>query len=453
MEWKNFDLLTNPQQMSDNQGFLDLDENIEMNYPFQNQDNIHIYKKYINNSSLDNFPDINDKNNSIFLNNNYPYDFDKSNPDFYKINNLNNDLNIPFISNENEEKNWNKANLDSSHNENKEHSKKNLFKIQSFSSTSKGDSIIYNKNIKSITEDNNDILNNKTLPQKEGKKSKKEKNKKFLENKTQRNCSQEECKDNSDEKTQKQNFENLSKMNKKEIKMLRNRLSAQRSRDRKKKELFELRMITKNLLQENEKLRKESKEKDEKINQLLNLLCQNCKDKIKYNQKDQNDEAINCIVEDNSQLTPGSIIAGKKKFAFLMMGLLAVFSIFGVVMIQNNQNVIRTLKENKNNNIQHEKRVNIPFIIQKDYTLRHRKEMEMIKKIQKNRLKNKNLMIPAEVLHNNSEKYISQINRTYNALNNSSVEFMDNNKNNSTNIDDIGDKVEDIDKNKMKEDI
>ena len=77
----------------------------------------------------------------------------------------------------------------------------------------------------------------------------------------------------------------------------------------------------------------------------------------------------------------------------------------------------------------------------------------MIKKIQKNRLKNKNLMIPAEVLHNNSEKYISQINRTYNAQNNSSVEFMDNNKNNSTNIDDIGDKVEDIDKNKMKEDI
>ena len=115
---------------------------------------------------------------------------------------------------------------------------------------------------------------------------KKQKTKKLLENKTQRISTQEESKENNVDKNTISNNtqENLSsssnnnsinnininslnpsviaKMNKKEIKMLRNRLSAQRSRDRKKKELIDLKTITRNLFEENEKLRNEIKERD-----------------------------------------------------------------------------------------------------------------------------------------------------------------------------------------------
>jgi hypothetical protein len=228
-------------------------------------------------------------------------------------------------------------------------------------------------------------------------------------------------------------------MSKKEIKMLRNRLSAQRSRDRKKKELIDLKSITKSLLEENEKLRNELKERDDKINKLLNLLCPNCQEKIKMNNLEitieKNIDSINSIVDDETQLTPSTIVAGKKKLALLMTGLFTIFCIFGVfISPPNEQNILRNLKEknnseNKINEYNGEKRVNVPFIIEKDYTIRHKKEIEMYQKIQKNNLKNKNLMVPASLFKNNSEQIISNINNSINNItqNNSIV---DNDKNN-----------------------
>jgi hypothetical protein len=244
----------------------------------------------------------------------------------------------------------------------------------------------------------------------------------------------------------------LSKLSKKEIKMWRNRLSAQRSRDRKKKELLDLKAITKSLLQENEKLRHGIKERDNKINQLMNLLCPECK--IKLNGKNDFNISINANIDsltnnelniqDKSQLTPSSIIGGKKKLALLMTGLFTIFCVFGTLINPSENNLLRTLKEkggNKNNtkiNFDNEKRVNVPFLIEKDYTIRHQKEIEMYQKIKKNNLKNKNMMVPASLFTNNSEQIFSNINNKANNANNVSGTEMNisHNKNNTDKIDD-----------------
>ena len=226
----------------------------------------------------------------------------------------------------------------------------------------------------------------------------------------------------------------LSQLSKKEIKMWRNRLSAQRSRDRKKKELLDLKSITKSLLQENEKLRQGIKERDNKINQLMNLLCPECKNRL--NGKNDFNISINTNMDsltnnelnlqDKSQLTPSSIIGGKKKLALLMTGLFTIFCVFGTLINPSDNNLLRTLKEkggNKNStklNFDNEKRVNVPFLIEKDYTIRHQKEIEMYQKIKKNNLKNKNMMVPASLFTNNSEQIFSSINNKANNANNAS---------------------------------
>jgi hypothetical protein len=214
--------------------------------------------------------------------------------------------------------------------------------------------------------------------------------------------------------------------------MWRNRLSAQRSRDRKKKELLDLKSITKSLLQENEKLRQGIKERDNKINQLMNLLCPECKNRL--NGKNDFNISINTNMDsltnnelnlqDKSQLTPSSIIGGKKKLALLMTGLFTIFCVFGTLINPSENNLLRTLKEkggNKNStklNFDNEKRVNVPFLIEKDYTIRHQKEIEMYQKIKKNNLKNKNMMVPASLFTNNSEQIFSSINNKANNANN-----------------------------------
>jgi hypothetical protein len=286
-------------------------------------------------------------------------------------------------------------------------------------------------------------------------KIKKEKTKKLLENKTLRSKTDEESKENNSDKnilmmnnnkSQESNINInnynfninnidksiLSKLSKKEIKMWRNRLSAQRSRDRKKKELLDLKSITKSLLQENEKLRQGIKERDNKINQLMNLLCPECKNRL--NGKNDFNISINTNMDsltnnelnlqDKSQLTPSSIIGGKKKLALLMTGLFTIFCVFGTLINPSDNNLLRTLKEkggNKNStklNFDNEKRVNVPFLIEKDYTIRHQKEIEMYQKIKKNNLKNKNMMVPASLFTNNSEQIFSSINNKANNANN-----------------------------------
>jgi hypothetical protein len=76
---------------------------------------------------------------------------------------------------------------------------------------------------------------------------------------------------------------NSSHLSKKEIKMLRNRISAQRSRDRKKKEMDDLKLISQDLLNETYFLRKQLENKDKELKEMkekLNKICNNCKNYV-----------------------------------------------------------------------------------------------------------------------------------------------------------------------------
>ena len=347
MEWKNY-LELDPNRDLYNKYLLNMNNNnLDSKYPYNNYNN-----------KIDYYSIINDKSNS-------PSDLDDEEDNYFLF---------PFK--EEEAKKLNKLSSNLIDNKNKEiNNKKNLFKIQTFSSTSKDDSKnkefslsddINNSNVVSNSNNNNSTNFFQNIPLKERMKIKKEKTKKLLENKTLRSKTDEESKENNMDKNDmimnnNKNLESnininnynfninnidksiLSQLSKKEIKMWRNRLSAQRSRDRKKKELLDLKSITKSLLQENEKLRQGIKERDNKINQLMNLLCPECKNRL--NGKNDFNISINTNMDsltnnelnlqDKSQLTPSSIIGGKKKLALLMTGLFTIFCVFGTLIKQN----------------------------------------------------------------------------------------------------------------------
>ena len=434
MEWNNYLELDHNQELY-NQYLLNMNENLGVNYSYNNDNNnFNFFKKYLPNYKTENFPEENSNNNNKI---DYYNIINNPVPDLYNIDE-NSDLS-PINNEESEDKK-----------KDKENNKKKLFKTQTFSSITKEESS-KNKEL-SMSDDINNNSNNSNsgfnlipLPLNERMKLKKEKTKKLLENKKKRSNIEEESKSKENIDNKEGNGINnldkisLSKLSKKELKMLRNRLSAQRSRDRKKKELIDLKIITKNLLQENQKLRNGIKERDDKINQLMNLLCPECKNKL--NGKNQfeisikeNKDTLNN--NDKMQLTPSSIIGGKKKLALLMTGLFTIFCVFGTLINPGENNLLRTLKEkggNKNNtklNYDGEKRVNVPFLIEKDYTIRHQKEIEMYQKIKKNNLKNKNMMVPASLFTNNSEQIISNINQKVNnnTVNNSTEEKKEENE-------------------------
>ena len=238
MEWKNYLELDSNRDLY-NKYLLNMNDNFDPNYSYNNPNNKIDYYSIINNiqNSPSNLDDEEEENYFIFS---YGKDEDK------EINKLSSEL----INNENKEIN----------------NKKNMFKIQTFSSTSKDDS--KNKefslsedinNTNNISNSNNNSSFNllQNIPLKERMKIKKEKTKKLLENKTLRSKTDEESKENNSDKnilmmnnnkSQESNINInnynfninnidksiLSKLSKKEIKMWRNRLSAQRSRDRKK---------------------------------------------------------------------------------------------------------------------------------------------------------------------------------------------------------------------------
>ena len=434
MEWNNYLELDHNQELY-NQYLLNMNENLGVNYSYNNDNNnFNFFKKYLPNYKTENFSEENSNNNNKI---DYYNIINNPVPDLY---NIDENSDLSHINNEESE----------DKKKDKENNKKKLFKTQTFSSITKDESS-KNKEL-SMSDDINNNSNNSNsgfnlipLPLNERMKLKKEKTKKLLENKKKRSTLEEESKSKENIDNKEGNGINnldkisLSKLSKKELKMLRNRLSAQRSRDRKKKELIDLKIITKNLLQENQKLRNGIKERDDKINQLMNLLCPECKNKLNgKNQfeisiKENNDTLNN---NDKMQLTPSSIIGGKKKLALLMTGLFTIFCVFGTLINPGENNLLRTLKEkggNKNNtklNYDGEKRVNVPFLIEKDYTIRHQKEIEMYQKIKKNNLKNKNMMVPASLFTNNSEQIISNINQKVNnnTVNNSTEEKKEENE-------------------------
>jgi hypothetical protein len=74
------------------------------------------------------------------------------------------------------------------------------------------------------------------------------------------------------------------KLSAKEIRMLRNRISAQESRDRRKAEFEKLKEISDNLMNDNIELKRKLEEKENEFNKFINntalLCCKKCKEKI-----------------------------------------------------------------------------------------------------------------------------------------------------------------------------
>ena len=229
-----------------------------------------------------------------------------------------------------------------------------------------------------------------------------------------------------------------------EIKKARNRLSAQRSRDRKKQEMCDLRIITKKLLEENENLRKEIINQDNKINHLLDLLCERCRDKLSENITKKENHIKNLTEREFKEpLTSSNILINKRKMALLMTGLLAVFCVFGVftsksIDIKNNTRLLKEKNEiHQINN--DEKRVNVPFIIEKDYTMRHQKELENKHNNSDNNVVNKNkeknnLMVPVSLFQNNS-KFLGDFNKKNSEENASTTSDRKNSTKNDKNYD------------------
>lgn len=84
-------------------------------------------------------------------------------------------------------------------------------------------------------------------------------------------------------------------LSKKESKMLRNRVSAQRSRDRKKKEYDDLKVIAQKLMDENLKLKKQIEHRDNQISEIkhnMDKLCKSCEQYVKVNIHDRENECI-----------------------------------------------------------------------------------------------------------------------------------------------------------------
>lgn len=117
---------------------------------------------------------------------------------------------------------------------------------------------------------------------------KKERTKLLLEKKTKReffpfsylNSTDVQSNNNiQDSSSNENNNESMYQLSKKETKMLRNRVSAQRSRDRKKKEMDSLKQFAQKLLDDNSYLKKELEEKENEITNIkesLSKLCSSC---------------------------------------------------------------------------------------------------------------------------------------------------------------------------------
>ncbi len=265
-------------------------------------------------------------------------------------------------------------------------------------------------NTNEIKNDNEtDFLIYQNLSLSERMKIKKEKAKKnILEKKTKRN---EENKRNLDhltyeiplnedsekEKERKNNNNNINNktnqnqknktQSKKEIKMLRNRLSAQKSRDKKKQEFEHYKKLTQDLIKENKRLQEELEKRDidiYKIKESIKSFCPECKKLI----FEKNISSLNeCCININKN--------HKRKYTTLITGIIAILCFIGTFIygnntFQNNDNQIRKLNENINSNqiIPYDnvnKYLNLinetnkqigPFRVEKDYTMRKKKFLE-----------------------------------------------------------------------------
>jgi hypothetical protein len=161
-------------------------------------------------------------------------------------------------------------------------------------------------------------------------------------------------------------------LSKKEMKMLRNRISAQRSRDRKKKEMDDLKIISQNLLNETCLLKRELESRDREIKdmkQKLGQICKNCQDKINAIPSNNSNENINKIknhnrhyinrdFSNNSNERAYSIVdSSSRRFTSnlkysMMAGFLVVVCLIGTLSFAVNKNKLES-QDNFNGRILH----------------------------------------------------------------------------------------------------
>ena len=222
-----------------------------------------------------------------------------------------------------------------------------------------------------------------------------EKEEKFLEKKTKRNEKNCAVLSHSQEtnSNNKYSMGNTCGLSKEEIVKLRNKISAQKSRDRKKKELLDLQILAGDLMKENKMLKEELILKDSLISELKSKLCQNCQSflpsSIATVIKTEGDINENIVINDAiyNEITHSKIFKKprfllNKKVGVAMVGVLAVLCLLGTFLPQNLGSSTSQNSHNYNRNsdlsrkLSESKEVNIPFIIEKDYTNRHKLEME-----------------------------------------------------------------------------
>ena len=145
-----------------------------------------------------------------------------------------------------------------------------------------------------------------------------------------------DLKNNSEEETinveNSNNYIQTKIIDKKEKKVLRNRISAQQSRERRKRELQELNNISQGLIDENKILRKELDQKNKQINLLNSKIAKIC------------NECTNNFFSDKRSLTTYSKGNPYVKYG-LFTSLLVVVCMIGSCLYDSSSNVIIKLSE------------------------------------------------------------------------------------------------------------
>ena len=70
MEWKNYNEISPDNRILVNKNYINLDENLDLNYPYVNPENDQEYQQLTDNDFKLNNQDVNDKMNYYFLLNN-----------------------------------------------------------------------------------------------------------------------------------------------------------------------------------------------------------------------------------------------------------------------------------------------------------------------------------------------------------------------------------------------
>ena len=250
-------------------------------------------------------------------------------------------------------------------------------------------------------------------------KEKKERFKNLLKKKTNRNLEENKNYVIIDDKIIKKT-ENLSKKEKEEIRKIKNRISAQKSRDEQKFILYSLKRENDYFKNKIKNLTDEIIKKDEIINNLSSNLCENCKKKLIINNNNK------YIIEDNNN----KINNNNNNFinSKLSISLLTIFCILICIFYNININFnykIRNLKEkyfsnyfyyNSNNfNLQNEKNICDKFMQAK---ISKELYFDNLKKFEENKCYEFNIIIPKKINNNfqpallkkNSEIYHTFIN-------------------------------------------